>query len=85
VLGTSRGGHDTTRIVDAIEVRAVSNFSPHARLPSLLTDSACVKAAGVNQLYVIGGDGTMRGASLIAEEAKRRGLCLAVAGDALVA
>mmetsp|Transcript_32901 Transcript_32901/g.60079 ORF Transcript_32901/g.60079 Transcript_32901/m.60079 type:complete len:527 (-) Transcript_32901:148-1728(-) len=56
VLGTGRGGHDTTLIVDALE------------------------AAGVNQLFVVGGDGTMRGASKIADEAKRRNLRIAVVG-----
>lgn len=39
-----------------------------------------LEAAGVNQLYVIGGDGTLRGASIIANEAKRRGLRLSVIG-----
>jgi 6-phosphofructokinase 1 len=35
---------------------------------------------GVSQLYVIGGDGTQRGAHAIYMEARRRGLKLAVAG-----
>ncbi|XP_054785740.1 ATP-dependent 6-phosphofructokinase 3-like [Prosopis cineraria] len=56
VLGTSRGGHDTTKIVDNIQDR------------------------GINQVYIIGGDGTQRGASLIFEEIRRRGLKVAVAG-----
>ncbi|KAI9119181.1 hypothetical protein K1719_009856 [Acacia pycnantha] len=56
VLGTSRGGHDTTKIVDNIQDR------------------------GINQVYIIGGDGTQRGASLIFEEITRRGLKVAVAG-----
>lgn len=41
ILGTSRGGHDTTKIVDSIQDR------------------------GINQVYIIGGDGTQRGASVI--------------------
>ncbi|ESW15999.2 hypothetical protein PHAVU_007G136000 [Phaseolus vulgaris] len=55
-LRTSRGGHDTHKIVDNIEDR------------------------GINQVYIIGGDGTHKGASLIYEEVKRRGLQVAVAG-----
>ncbi|KAK1354834.1 ATP-dependent 6-phosphofructokinase [Heracleum sosnowskyi] len=56
VLGTSRGGHDTKKIVDSIQDR------------------------GINQVYIIGGDGTQKGASFIFEEIKRRGLKVAVAG-----
>ncbi|KAL5572515.1 hypothetical protein UlMin_022112 [Ulmus minor] len=56
VLGSSRGGHDTSKIVASIQDR------------------------GINQVYIIGGDGTQRGASVIFEEIKRRGLKVAVAG-----
>ncbi|XP_022731635.1 ATP-dependent 6-phosphofructokinase 3-like [Durio zibethinus] len=56
ILGTSRGGHDTLKIVDRIQDR------------------------GINQVYIIGGDGTQRGAALIFEEIRRRGLKVAVAG-----
>uniref|UniRef100_A0A0D6QYS2 ATP-dependent 6-phosphofructokinase n=1 Tax=Araucaria cunninghamii TaxID=56994 RepID=A0A0D6QYS2_ARACU len=56
VLGTSRGGHVTSKIVDSIQDR------------------------GINQVYIIGGDGTQRGASLIYEEIRRRGLKVAIAG-----
>ncbi|XP_056163746.1 ATP-dependent 6-phosphofructokinase 7-like [Syzygium oleosum] len=56
ILGTSRGGHDTSKIVDSIQDR------------------------GINQVYIIGGDGTQKGASVIFEEIKRRGLKVAVAG-----
>lgn len=56
ILGTSRGGHDTSKIVDSIQDR------------------------GINQVYIIGGDGTQKGASFIFEEIKRRGLKVAVAG-----
>uniref|UniRef100_A0A0R0I3C2 Phosphofructokinase domain-containing protein n=1 Tax=Glycine max TaxID=3847 RepID=A0A0R0I3C2_SOYBN len=55
-LRTSRGGHDTHKIVDNIEDR------------------------GINQVYIIGGDGTHKGAALIYEEVKKRGLQVAVAG-----
>lgn len=56
ILGTSRGGHDTMKIVDSIQDR------------------------GINQVYIIGGDGTQKGASVIYEEIRRRGLKVAVAG-----
>uniref|UniRef100_A0A0D3H846 Phosphofructokinase domain-containing protein n=1 Tax=Oryza barthii TaxID=65489 RepID=A0A0D3H846_9ORYZ len=56
-LGTSRGGFDLARIVDAIERH------------------------GFNQVYAVGGDGTMRGAARIHREVRRRGrLAVAVAG-----
>ncbi|MQL80454.1 hypothetical protein Taro_012907, partial [Colocasia esculenta] len=56
ILGTSRGGHDTSKIVDSIEDR------------------------GINQVYIIGGDGTQKGASVIFEEIEKRGLKVAVVG-----
>jgi 6-phosphofructokinase 1 len=56
VLGTSRGGHNTSKIVNSIQDR------------------------GINQVYVIGGDGTQRGASVIFEEIRRRGLKVSVVG-----
>ncbi|CAH9076657.1 unnamed protein product [Cuscuta europaea] len=56
ILGTSRGGHDTTKIVDSIHER------------------------GINQVYIIGGDGTQKGAALIYKEIRRRGLHVSVAG-----
>jgi 6-phosphofructokinase 1 len=56
VLGSSRGGHDTEKILNALEL------------------------VGVNMLFVIGGDGTMRGGSVLAEGAKQRGLRIAIAG-----
>ncbi|XP_042060132.1 ATP-dependent 6-phosphofructokinase 3-like isoform X2 [Salvia splendens] len=56
IIGSSRGGHDTTKIVDNIQDR------------------------GINQVYIIGGDGTLRGANVIYEEIRKRGLKVAVAG-----
>uniref|UniRef100_A0A7N0SW92 Phosphofructokinase domain-containing protein n=1 Tax=Kalanchoe fedtschenkoi TaxID=63787 RepID=A0A7N0SW92_KALFE len=56
VIGTSRGGHDTSKIVDSIQDREI------------------------NQVYIIGGDGTQKGAAAIYEEIRRRGLKVAVAG-----
>ncbi|OIS99806.1 PREDICTED: ATP-dependent 6-phosphofructokinase 6-like [Nicotiana attenuata] len=56
ILGTSRGGHVTKKIVDSIQDR------------------------GINQVYIIGGDGTQRGAAVIFEEIRRRGLNVSVAG-----
>lgn len=35
---------------------------------------------GINQLYVIGGDGTHRGANLISDECMKRGLNISVVG-----
>ncbi|KAK4431695.1 ATP-dependent 6-phosphofructokinase, chloroplastic [Sesamum alatum] len=55
-LQTSRGGHDTNKIVDNIQDR------------------------GINQVYIIGGDGTQKGAAAIYKEVERRGLKVAVAG-----
>ncbi|KAF8044361.1 hypothetical protein BT93_A2374 [Corymbia citriodora subsp. variegata] len=55
-LQTSRGGHDTHKIVDNIQDR------------------------GINQVYIIGGDGTQKGAALIYQEVEKRGLQVAVAG-----
>jgi len=48
MLGSSRGGHDTAKICDAIE------------------------AAGINMVFTIGGDGTAKGSSKLAEEFQRR-------------
>ncbi|KAI6682264.1 hypothetical protein NL676_036145 [Syzygium grande] len=56
ILGTSRGGYDTQKIVDSIQNR------------------------GVNQVYIIGGDGAQKAAELVYEEVRRRGLKVAVAG-----
>ncbi|XP_054794825.1 ATP-dependent 6-phosphofructokinase 6-like [Prosopis cineraria] len=56
ILGTSRGGHDKTKIVDSIQDR------------------------GINQVYIIGGDGTQRGAAVIYEEVRQRGLKVVIAG-----
>ncbi|KAH7446278.1 hypothetical protein KP509_01G049700 [Ceratopteris richardii] len=56
VLGTSRGGHDTTKIVNSIQDR------------------------GINQVYIIGGDGTQKGAAAIYEEVRKRKLKVSVVG-----
>ncbi|CAH1451660.1 unnamed protein product [Lactuca virosa] len=56
VLGSSRGGHDKSKIVDSIQDR------------------------GINQVYIIGGDGTQKGAAVIYEEIRRRGIKAVVAG-----
>jgi 6-phosphofructokinase 1 len=42
--------------------------------------AATLERLGVSLLFVIGGDGTLRGAAKIAEEAERRGLALSVIG-----
>ncbi|KAL8257373.1 hypothetical protein R6Q59_029414 [Mikania micrantha] len=56
ILQTSRGGHDTNKIVDNIQDR------------------------GINQVYIIGGDGTQKGAAAIYQEVEKRRLPVAVAG-----
>ncbi|KAL8522142.1 hypothetical protein ACS0TY_012332 [Phlomoides rotata] len=56
ILGSSRGGHDTMKIVDSIQDR------------------------GINQVYIIGGDGSQKGAAAIYEEVRKRGIKVAVAG-----
>ncbi|CAM6083051.1 unnamed protein product [Calypogeia fissa] len=56
ILGTSRGGHDKTKIVAAILDR------------------------GINQVYIIGGDGTQKGAAVISEELRKLGVKIVVAG-----
>ncbi|KAE8802171.1 ATP-dependent 6-phosphofructokinase 7-like [Hordeum vulgare] len=56
ILGSSRGGHDTMKIVASIPYR------------------------GINQVYVIGGDGSQRGAGVIFQEIRKHGLKVAVAG-----
>ncbi|KAI5670291.1 hypothetical protein M9H77_10655 [Catharanthus roseus] len=55
-LQTSRGGHDTKKIVDNIQDR------------------------GINQVYIIGGDGTHKGAAAIYKEVESRGLQVSVVG-----
>jgi len=55
ILGSSRGGFDLNKIVDAIVQR------------------------GIHQVYVIGGDGTIRGAAQLSEECRRRKLRVTVA------
>jgi 6-phosphofructokinase 1 len=46
--------------------------------PATMVDT--LVAHGVNMLFVIGGDGTLRGAQSLATEARRRGLPIAVVG-----
>nr|ACF79470.1 unknown [Zea mays] len=40
----------------------------------------CLQDRGINQVYIIGGDGTQKGASVIYEEVRRRGLKCSVVG-----
>jgi 6-phosphofructokinase 1 len=56
ILGTSRGGFDATKIVDALFEK------------------------NINQIYLIGGDGTHRGSQALYEEIRRRKLKIAVVG-----
>ncbi|THF99096.1 hypothetical protein TEA_021937 [Camellia sinensis var. sinensis] len=81
IIGTSRGGHDTSKIVDSIQDRGINQFSIS------VTDSACNifhtengKCLLMVQVYIIGGDGTLKGAAAIFQEVRRRGLKVAVVG-----
>ncbi|GAB4852690.1 ATP-dependent 6-phosphofructokinase 3 [Ancistrocladus abbreviatus] len=74
VLGTSRGGHITSKIVDSIEDRGINQEGRSGEIVDSIQD------LGINQVYIIGGDGTQRGASKIYEEVRRRGLKVAIAG-----
>lgn len=56
ILGTTRGGQDTSAMVETLA------------------------SHGVDMLFVIGGDGTLRGAQKLAAEALRRSLPIAVVG-----
>lgn len=56
IIGASRGGHDTQRIVDSIV------------------------AMGYNQIYIIGGDGTHKGALKIFDELRNRQVMASVVG-----
>jgi 6-phosphofructokinase 1 len=53
-----------------------SSRGPHD--PGVLVDA--LTRDSVSVLFCIGGDGTLRGASAIAAESRRRGMCLAVVG-----
>lgn len=82
ILGTSRGGHDTSKIVDSIQDRGINQASTwkciifcffiynkhtwcwnHTYFPS-------------TQVYIIGGDGTQKGASVLFEVDKFANLML---------
>ncbi|CAO2841823.1 unnamed protein product [Amaranthus hypochondriacus] len=56
ILGSSRGGYVTSKIVDSIQDRRI------------------------NQVYIIGGDGTQKGASVLYQEVRKRGLKVSVIG-----
>jgi hypothetical protein len=84
VLGTSRGGHDTMKIVDSIEDRDINQVREMqcCNLSEICTQSEVLWHSStlgyevsqsseffikffVSQVYIIGGDGTHRGADLI--------------------
>ncbi|RVW79252.1 ATP-dependent 6-phosphofructokinase 3 [Vitis vinifera] len=77
VLGTSRGGHDTSKIVDSIQDRGLISCNCQGmQFPCMML----IHFLLMFQVYIIGGDGTQKGASVIFEEIRRRGLKVAVAG-----
>jgi hypothetical protein len=83
ILGTSRGGHDTSKIVDSIQDRGINQvycvklyYTKVASLLyqcTLLNSSRLLAWDGFSlfglwlQVYIIGGDGTQRGAAVIYE------------------
>ena len=85
ILGTSRGGHDTSKIVDSIQDRGINQvnllaiFNSYIRSCSTLlhlllqTTPICGLEfmffffLSIIQVYIIGGDGTQKGASVIFE------------------
>lgn len=79
ILGTSRGGHDTSKIVDSIQDRginqvnlsAISIHRSYIVVPTLQTTLICghenYDYLMFSQVYIIGGDGTQKGASVIFE------------------
>jgi 6-phosphofructokinase 1 len=69
MLGSSRGGFESGSDVDRDKI-----------LDMLSGGRAETAGAPVNMLFVIGGDGTQRGASRLAQGALARGIRLAVAG-----
>ena len=90
ILGTSRGGHDTGKIVDSIQDRGINQVNSLLcetiflqKFPMILNDGIVnlesINDINVNlndgfslfglwvQVYIIGGDGTQRGAAVIYE------------------
>lgn len=79
ILGTSRGGHDTSKIVDSIQDRGINQVSIflvvyvyrfYCMLLALLYELSHVDyslCAYAPQVYILGGDGTQKGASVIFE------------------
>lgn len=77
-------GHDvidfTADTVDGIEGRGgtILGSSRGNQDPAEMVD--CLERMAINILFVIGGDGTMRGAQAIAKEVEKRGLKIAIVG-----
>jgi 6-phosphofructokinase 1 len=72
--------HLTPKIVNDIHKRGgtILGTSRGGYELSKIVDS--IQDRGINQVYIIGGDGTQKGASTIYEEVRRRGLKVVVAG-----
>ncbi|KAK4269295.1 hypothetical protein QN277_022474 [Acacia crassicarpa] len=70
----------TPKVVNNIHKRGgtILGTSRGGSDPSKIVDS--IQDRGINQVYIIGGDGTQKGAALIFEEIRRRGLKVAVVG-----
>lgn len=75
ILGTSRGGHDTSKIVDSIQDRGINQVNLSAIFihrcyivaSTLQTTPICGLDLMLSQVYIIGGDGTQKGTSVIFE------------------
>lgn len=70
----------TPKSVNDIHKRGgtILSTSRGGHVTSKIVDS--IQDRGINQVYILGGDGTQRGADVIHEEIRRRGLKVAVAG-----
>ncbi|KAG8380038.1 hypothetical protein BUALT_Bualt07G0152000 [Buddleja alternifolia] len=70
----------TPKVVDDIHKRGGTfiGTSPGGHDTLKIVDS--IQDRGINHVYIIGGDGTQKGASVIFEEIRRRGLKVSVAG-----
>lgn len=82
--GLSRGGAEPIVLdrekADSI-ARTAGSYLGSSRGPQDVGEMVdTLQARGVNLLFVIGGDGTLRGASALAAEGKRRGASIAIVG-----
>jgi 6-phosphofructokinase 1 len=70
----------TPDLVAQVHMRGGTMLGSSRGTPSVQQIVDSLVATGINMLFTIGGDGTMRGALAISQEIKRRGLQIAVVG-----